>query len=172
MAALADEQLRNFYSADDEEQQSQASSPLRKVAGGVAAGGAVAGGAYGANKLRNAIINKTGVVDDFGNQVARKGMYGDAAKAWGGDALDASKGVARKGLKKVARGAGLASAALNSPSKLNAVIPGLRAGGSSVLQKVSHGLRKVAKTFSVGDVERIVSLAARIEGLTELGQRR
>ena len=176
MAAAADAQLHQFYSNTEDER-----SNIRTVAGGVAGAGAVAGGAYGATKMRQAVINKAGATDDYGNLVARRGMYGDAAKAYGADAKLAAQAAARKGLKKTAGLAGQASNTLYKKAIAAGVpysaTPGaaglLRKGqgkASSLLQGVSKKLRTVARAFTVGDVERIVSLAARIEGLREFGE--
>lgn len=50
------------------------------MGGKLVAGGGLAAAGYGAYKGRQAVINKYGVTDDFGNRVARRGMYGDAAR--------------------------------------------------------------------------------------------
>jgi hypothetical protein len=141
LAARADEQL-NHFNADGEEEQPNGG----RIAGGVAAAGAVAGGAYAANK------------------------YGPKLKD-----------AARTGLKKTASAAGQASNTLYKKAVAAGVpysqTPGvaglLRKGqgkASGMLQGVSKKLRKVARAFTVGDVERLVSLASRIEALNDFSE--
>ena len=91
MAAAADEQLRQFVSNEDDPRRN--SLPRAAVKGAAAAAGA----AYGAGKLRNAVINKAGAVDDYGNLVARKGMWKSAAKSWANPLKDAGKKILEKG---------------------------------------------------------------------------
>ena len=148
-----DAQLREFgYVTKDEERGNTA----RNV--GIGAGGAaVAGGAaYGGKKLRNAVINRAGAVDDYGNLVARKGMYQDAGKKLvaegkagavkvGKAAAESGKEAARKGLGKTGR-------------KL------IKAGGEKggLLRNVGQKLTKAARAFDAGQVNLIAHLAERI----------
>lgn len=80
----------------------------------------------------------------------------------------AGKDAARKGLKKTARGAGVASNALHQTALRSSGVAMRAAGmGSNVLQKASTGLRKVARNFRAGDVNAIVHLAERIAALED-----
>lgn len=162
-----DAQLREFgYKTNEEETQKGWTRP----AGVGMAAGAAAGAAYGGKKLRNAVINRAGAVDDYGNLVARKGMYGDAAKQ-----------VARGGLSNVADRADAVGEKMRG--KVWKAGPGATGRGIQVLKKgeelaggLAGKIRKVSKMFSAGQVEAIAHLAERIavleleaeeEGLTE-----
>lgn len=75
----------------------------------------------------------------------------------------AGKNVARTGLKKTASVAGQASNALHKTALKGSGLGMKAAGaGSTILQKASTGMRKVAKTFSRADVDNIIDLAARV----------
>jgi hypothetical protein len=77
-----------------------------------------------------------------------------------------AKDVARKGLKKTARAAGVASDALHKTALKSTGVPMRAAGaGSTVLQKAATGLRKVAKDFDRGEIDAIIGLAERIAEL-------
>lgn len=77
-----------------------------------------------------------------------------------------AKTAARTGLKKTARAAGVASNALHKTALKSSGVPMRAAGaGSTVLQKTATGLRKVAKSFSRGEIDEIIGLAERIAGL-------
>lgn len=150
LAAQADEQLNEFYAPvagatqEEEDRRRGTSVPRMAVRGGALAAG-VAGAAYGGKQLRNAVINRAGVVDDFGNMVARRGMYGDAAKSYGKAAMEGGKGAARKGLKFTGR----------KIAKMGAEGGMMRGIGSKLL--------KASRAFEVEQLDRIVELAARIE---------
>lgn len=131
-----------------------------KIAGATAViGGGGAAAYYGGKKLRNAVINKAGVVDDYGNMVARKGMYKEAGKKFvaegkagamkaGQASVGAGKGAARTGLRKVGR-------------KL------IKAGGQQggLLRKAGQTLTKAGRSFEADQVNLITHLAARIADL-------
>ena len=149
-----DAQLREFgYVTAKEEKSRKWDNARTGVAATVAAG---SGGYLLANKGRNAVINKAGVVDDYGNMVARKGMYQDAGKKLvaegkagaakaGKAAAESGKQVARKGLGKTGR-------------KL------IKAGGQEggLLRKAGQTLTKAGRSFSAGEVQAITHLAERI----------
>lgn len=80
-------------------------STAGKVAAGTAGAGALGAAGYGAHKGRQAVINRYGVTDDYGNLVARRGMYKDAAKGLQGQAK-AGVASARSGLANKAVAAG------------------------------------------------------------------
>ena len=85
----------------------EAMSGKQKAAAGAGVGAVGVGAAYGGRKLRRGVINRGGIVDDMGNQVAVKGMYKRAGKSAVDEAkaaaAKAGKRVKRKGLKGVAR---------------------------------------------------------------------
>lgn len=74
-----------------------------------------------------------------------------------------AKDAARKGLKKTARAAGVASNKLHKTALKSSGMP-MRAAGSAstILQKGATGLRKVAKSFSRADIDQVLHLAERI----------
>jgi hypothetical protein len=72
--AIASKALEIKFSGYEDEDESN------MVRNSVVGAGAVGAGGYGAYKGRQGVINKYGVTDDFGNRVARRGMYGDAMR--------------------------------------------------------------------------------------------
>ena len=178
LAAQADEQLRHFYVNNADQDQNQDPSRAGTIARGVAGAGAVAGAAYGANKLRNSVINRAGAVDDYGNLVARKGMYQAAAPGMLKDAKGVVKDAAKQGLQSTASVAGQASNSLYHKAVAAGVpysqTPGVagmvrkaQGASSGFLGEAAKGLRTVAKDLTRADVDRIVELAQRIEGLVD-----
>lgn len=144
LAALADEQLNEFYApvagATQKEEERRRGTSVPRMA---VRGGALAAGAAGAGLA-------------YKNREALGGMAKDAA---------------RKGLKKTARGAGLASNALYKKATAASAPYGndlLRRGAgmaSGKLARISKGMRGVARGFEVEQLDRIVDLAAKIEEL-------
>ncbi|CAB4159314.1 hypothetical protein UFOVP736_7 [uncultured Caudovirales phage] len=108
LAAVLDQRVKHFEDDSDER-------AARVIGGGAVAAGVGAGGYIGGKKLRNAVINRAGAVDDYGNMVPRKGMYGAAAKSGMVDAKKAVKNKARgvagdalgKGAGLLRKGAGV-----------------------------------------------------------------
>ena len=172
LAAKADEQLHQFYTTAEEEQQRQA-SPLRKTAQTAAVAGAGAGSvlayqnreALGALAKRKYAAAKPGIdsavaqgkvlAGKFGQQAqGAAATYGPQAKAaaikYGGQAGTLAKDTARKGLK-------LAGTALGKT--------GAAKGG--FIRKTAAELLKAGRSFTVADVERVISLATRIEAVHE-----
>ena len=108
LAAALDERVKFFEDDSDER-------AARVIGGGAVAAGVGAGGYVAGKKVRNAVINRAGVVDDYGNMVPRKGMYQAAAKSGMADAKKAVKNKARgvagdalgKGAGMLRKGAGV-----------------------------------------------------------------
>lgn len=153
MAAAADAQLKQFISnGGDEEDPRYGRMAVR-------AGVGAAGATYGAAKLRQAVTNKAGVVDDYGNLTARKGMYKDAAKSWAGQGAAAAKVNAQK------------AAAMGKEKLKKGIIAGTKGAVKAtekggMFRNAAGKVLKTVKNWKRADLDRIVNLAARIEKLS------
>lgn len=170
LSARMEEQLRQFATEEEESRRLPGAARVGM------AGAAAAGGVYGGTRLRNAVINRAGVVDDYGNMVGRKGMFRDAAKGVARDGVGKAKAVARQGIRTAASGAGQAANSLYrqatkagvpySQSKgVEGAVRRAKGKASSVLGKTSKKLRGVARAFDREQIDRVVHLAAVIERL-------
>jgi hypothetical protein len=160
MAAAADAQLKQFASSNEEQDPRYGRRVVRAVAGG-------AGLTYGAAKLKQAVTNKAGAVDDYGNLTARKGMYKDAAKSWAGQGAAAAKTGAQNAYA-VAKPAAQKAAAVGKEKLKQGIIAGTRGAVKAtekggIFRNTAGKVLKTVKNWSRADMDRIVDLAARIE---------
>ena len=160
MAARLDARLKNF--AEDPDQRAA------QVIAGTAVSGGVGYGAYrGGKALRNKVINDAGAIDDYGNMVARKGMYKDAGKKMvtaskkkikdgardaAGNVMGKTSGLLRKAAAGIARGRGkmygLASGEEERNIGGNVAIGAGAAGVGAAGYQYGKNLRNSNKTYA------------------------
>lgn len=130
LEATLDDVIEFKRNSEEEERQR-----AMMIGGGTAAAGGLG---YAGYKGRQAVINSHGVTDDYGNRVARKGMYKDAAK----DGYAATKSAARalpgqiKALPGQAR-----DYAKSVPSRLASSKDAARIAALDAAKKAKRGLR-------------------------------
>lgn len=161
LAAKADEQLRQFRSTDEEEQPRGVSVP-RMIGRGVVGAGLVAGGMQ--------------AYQDRAKIKAKAGAAVNKAKAGLGQArtatTEAAKDVAWKATRKTADGLNSAGNLVGRMGKKvagkSATVDNAVGGLKGALKQGAKKLKKGSMKFwDRGTCDRIIDLAARIEGLRE-----